>query len=228
MILPSILGDIGISRDSFYFGCDSPYLNLYGIPLVNSLKAHAPWSSIHIHLFNPTEADIQWCKKSNVTVSYEQVDSSIPEINTYYACVRFIRIPEIFTPSTRIISLDCDGVVVKSISQERFLADTAISKVLWREKQQSSLASSVFFGPDDFRIRYANKLKVFFENDTFRWYLDQNIMDQMISNNEVNITTTTDWGWPKIKSGTMIWTGKGNRKNNPEFRDVLMQYMPKS
>lgn len=224
MILPNIDGNKNVTKDSFYFGCDSKYFNTYGIPLVNSLKVHAPWSHIHIHLFNPTDDDINWCNASSVSVSYENIDPTIPEINTYYACVRFIRIPEIFNPSTRIISLDCDGIVVAPISKEKFMADTDVSKLLWRQKQQKSLASSVFFGPDDFRVRYADKLKPAFDNDSFRWYLDQNVMDAMIANNEVAITEMTDWGWPKIKSGTLIWTGKGDRKHNPEFQELLTRY----
>lgn len=224
MILPKILGDLNISQNSFYIGCDSSYFDVYGIPLINSLITHAPWANIHVHLFNPTTSQIDWIKNKNKTCSYEFLDNSISEIKTYYACVRFIRVPEIFLPNTRVIGLDCDGIAITKIFKEKFLNDTTQSKVLWREKQQTGLASSVFFGPDDFRDRYAEKLKLFFKNDNFKWYLDQNIMDEMIKNKEVEITTINDWGWPKIKQGTLIWTGKGNRKHNLEFKNMLSKY----
>ena len=46
----------------------------------------------------------------------------------------------------------------------------------------------------------------------------------MIENKEVEITTMNDWGWPKIKQGTLIWTGKGDRKHNLEFKNMLSKY----
>ena len=224
MILPTILGDTNVDHDSLYFGCDAVYFKQFGVPLINSLKEHAPWANIHVHIFNPEPQQLVWCKDNSVTVSYEIVDTSIKELNTYYACVRFIRIPEIFNNNTRIISLDCDGIAIRTISKDKFLEDTNLSKVLWREKQQKSLASSVFFGPDNFRFRYADKLKSYFDNDSYGWYLDQNIMDQMIANREVEITTSAAWGWHKAKGTVMILSAKGNTKNEPAFQELVKKY----
>lgn len=224
MILPEINGQKNITQNSFYFAADAGYLNLYGKALALSLKEHAPWANIHIHIFNPTSDQLNWCSNNNITHTYETVDTNINELRTYYACVRFIRIPEIFHNSSRIISLDCDGIAIKTISKEKFLEDTNRSKVLWREKQQMSLASSVFYGPDNFRFNYANKLKPYFENDSYKWFLDQEIMDEMLKQLEVESTTATDWGNPKIGKSTLIWTGKGDKKFNPEFQTILKKY----
>jgi hypothetical protein len=224
MILPDISGHTNITQDSFYFAADTAYLDLYGKPLALSLKKHASWSNIHIHIFNAREDQLEWCNLNNITYTHEIVDTSINELKTYYACVRFIRIPEIFNSMCRVISLDCDGIVVKPITKDKFIADTDISKVLWREKQQMTLASSVFYGLDNFRVAYADKLKPYFENNTFKWFLDQNIMDEMVQRKEVSITMNTDWGNGKIGKDTLIWTGKGEKKFNPEFQQLLQQY----
>ena len=224
MILPELQGQLGIEQDSFFFACDENYFDSYGIPLANSLKKFAPWSNIHIHIFNPRPDQLSWCASKKITASFECVDKTLDNIKTYYACVRFIRIPEIFKNTTKIISLDCDGIVVASISKEKFYNDTIVSKVLWREKQQKSLASSVFFGPDNFRNLYANYLKNYFNDDTFYWYLDQDIMDRMIVNKEVDITISHDWGWPKIKNNTLIWTGKGSRKLEEKFQTEILKF----
>lgn len=224
MILPKIEGHTNITYDGFYFAADSVYLDLYGKALVMSLKDHAPWSNIHVHIFNPSADQLAWCVSNNITYTYETVDTSIDELRTYYACVRFIRVPEIFNNTTRIISLDCDGIVIKTVTKEMFDADTVVSKVLWREKHQMSLASSVFYGPDTFRIKYANKLKTYFENDSFKWFLDQNIMDEMLKDQEVLATTNRNWGNSKIKKDTLIWTAKGDKKLNKEFQDLLEKY----
>jgi hypothetical protein len=217
MVLSKIYGDLGIANNSFYFGCDSVYFEKYGISLINSLQKHATWANIHVHIFNPLNMHIELCKQKRVTCTYEDITFSNMSPTTYYSCVRFIRIPEIFTNTARIISLDCDGIAVKEIPKEIFLEFTEISTVLWRAKHQRSLASSVFFGPDDFRVVYAKRLKEYFTSNTAEWYLDQNVMDEMIMCNEVNTTDSTIWGSTKHKTEILIWTGKGNIKDSNEL-----------
>lgn len=225
MLLPNIQGNVNIVKDGFYFAADKNYFDLYGKALCLSLKEFAPWANVHVHLFNPFPTQLEWLRKNNVTASYETVDDSFKEIKTYYACVRFVRVPEIFHPDARVISIDADGVAVKPILKEKFLRYTETSKVLWREKQQQSLASSVIFGLDDFRLRYANKIKQHFLNDNVKWFLDQNILDEMIFNKEVSIFTERDWGNSKIGKNTLIWSAKGDKKNNEEFQKILNQYL---
>lgn len=224
MKLPSIILKNKIKIDSFYFGCDSVYFSTYGKSLVKSLKKFASWANIHVHLFNPTSIDIEWLKDNKCTHSYEFVDANISEIKTYYACVRFIRIPEIFSSTARIISLDADGIAVRPITKEKFINDTNFSKVLWREKHQQSLASSVLYGPDEFRVAYATQLSKYFLEDNFKWFLDQNVMDRMIGSNEVKTFTEKDWGNSKIGKHTLIWSAKGDKKLNNEFQELVQQY----
>jgi hypothetical protein len=49
-------------------------------------------------------------------------------------------------------------------------------------------------------------------------------MDQMIANQEVEITTSVEWGWYKAKGAVMIWTGKGNTKDEPAFQELIKKY----
>jgi len=225
MILPSIQGNINISGNFFYFGCDLAYFDLYGKVLANSLKVNAPWARIHCHLFNPTDEQLAWCINKNVSVSCEYIDNSIKEIKTYYACVRFIRIPEIFHPSAKIISLDCDSVAISYLSEEKFVNDTMSTKVFYRTKGGKALASTVLFGPDDTRNKYAAELKQYFDKDTYKWFLDQDVMDEMINKKEFGTITDTYWGTtaPKKKTGC-IWTGKGDKKFEKEFQLLLDKY----
>lgn len=224
MILPNILGHVNISNNSFYFAADSLYFENYGKALVSSLKARAPWAHIHVHLFNPLVDQFDWLTNHNSTYSYEYVDPLLKEIKTYYACVRFIRVPEIFTKEARVISLDADGIAVRPITEEKFISDTNVSKVLWREKHQQSLASSVLYGPDKFRFKYAKRLRQRFLNDDYQWFLDQDIMDEMIATNDVETFTDRDWGNAKIGKKTLIWSAKGDKKNNEEFQKLLQEY----
>ena len=225
MILPKIQGTVDIADNSFYFGCDTLYFEKYGKSLANSLKIHAPWANIHCHIFNPSTEQLEWCNKKRISVSYEFVDITIREPSTYYACVRFIRVPEIFQPSTRIISLDCDSIAIADLPKHQFISDTDTTKVFWRTKGGKSLASTVLFGPDNVRVVYANLLQKSFEDDSYKWFLDQDVMDKMISQKSFGIFTDTTWGTtaPKKKSA-LIWTGKGDRKLSKEFQDMLQRY----
>lgn len=225
MILPAVKGTVNVKNNSFYFAADSAYFTSYGKSLCLSLKKFAPWANIHVHLFNPTADHLNWLVRDNVTTSYEYIDADLKEIKTYYACVRFIRIPEIFDDAARIISLDADGIAVRPITEEKFLYDTESSKVLWREKQQQSLASSLFFGPDNFRHQYAQELISYFLTDNFNWFLDQNILDYMVTKKIASVYNNRDWGNSKIGKKTLIWSAKGNRKNNEEFQELVQQYI---
>ena len=225
MKLPQIQGDLGITKNSFYFGCDSLYFTKYGMVLANSLRIHAPWANIHCHIFNPTDEQLNWCKQKNLSVSYEFIDSTIRELNTYYACVRFIRVLEIFDSTAKIISLDCDSIAIHPLPEQKFIKDTQSTKVFWRTKGNKSLASTVLFGPDNVRVEYAKKLLTAFKNDSYKWFLDQNVMDEMISKNEFGITTDVTWGSTSLKKKEgLIWTGKGDKKFSKEFQDLLEQY----
>jgi hypothetical protein len=224
MTLPEIQGQKNLSGNYFYFGCDHVYFNEYGKPLALSLRKHAPWAKVHCHLFNPTDEQLVWCDLNNVSLTYEIVDDSIFEIKTYYACVRFIRIPEIFEKSSRIISLDCDSIVIAPLSQDKFLEDTNETKVFWRTKGNKSLASLIIFGTDEKRYRYADNLKEHFINDTFKWFLDQDVLDDMISKNQFGITTDVYWGSTGKKKTSAIWSGKGDRKFDQEFQRLIKEY----
>jgi hypothetical protein len=225
MKLPQIQGDVSIVKNSFYFGCDSSYFTKYGIVLANSLQIHAPWANIHCHIFNPTTEQLEWCKQKKITVSYEFIDTNIREPNTYFACVRFIRVPEIFLPNTRIISLDCDSIAMNKLSENKFIEDTDSTKVFWRSKSNKALASTVIFGPDNIRVEYANKLRTAFENDSYKWFLDQDILDEMIRQNAFGTTTEVTWGTAAWKKNNgLIWTGKGDRKFSEDFQRLSEYY----
>ena len=225
MILPQIQGNTGISKNSFYFGCDTVYFEQYGKVLANSLTVHAPWANVHCHIFNPTDQQLTWCRHKDISVSYEYIDNNIREPNTYFACVRFIRIPEIFQPKTRIISLDCDSVAIRTLSENQFITDTKSTKVFWRTKGSRSLASTVIFGPDNIRIEYANRLRLGFDDDSYKWFFDQDILDDMVSKDEFGITTDVTWGSTYLKKkDSCIWTGKGDKKFTEEFQKLLEQY----
>ena len=157
MILPSLNVPSRLVGNFFYFAADSNYFDLYGKALALSLLQHAPWANVHVHLYNPTNEQLEWCSQKNVSYTDELIDINNKEFNTLCACIRFIRIPEIFDPSANIISFDCDVIANKTIPLTKFLEATDLSKITIR-KGGKSLASAISFGPDDFRNTYSTRL----------------------------------------------------------------------
>lgn len=224
MQLSIINGNLNLSGKFFYFAADTIYFDLYGKGLSLSLKNKAPWSQVHVHLFNPSEEQLKWCKSKKISFTFESVDISDDEKRkTYYACVRFIRIPEIFNDSSNILSLDCDQLANKNIPEIKFDQDTSISKVTVK-KNGRALASAIGFGKDNFRHEYRNRLLSEFENDNIYWFLDQDILDQLISERKVE-TMGFDWTGTKMTENQMMWTAKGERKNSKQqYVDLLNYY----
>jgi hypothetical protein len=207
----------------FYFAADSKYFELYGKALALSLLRHAPWASIHVHLYNPTIEQINWCDKKNVSFTKETIDPTNPEFKTLCACIRFIRIAEIFDQSSKIISFDCDVIANNLIPEEIFLQDTAASGITIR-KGGKSLASAISFGLDNFRNEYRKRLLSHFEKDEIYWFLDQDVLDTMMLESPLRQLSPV-WTSTKMTPDRMIWTAKGDRKDaNVQYTDLLKYY----
>lgn len=63
----------------FFTGCDSKYWKLYGVPFVKSFKFFNPLSTIHIHLINPEDCDLEEIATLPCEFSYEYLPTSYIE-----------------------------------------------------------------------------------------------------------------------------------------------------
>jgi hypothetical protein len=192
--------------------------------LALSLLDRAPWSKIHVHFYNQTIEQKDWCERKNISYSNDIIDRDNPEFRTLCACIRFIRIPEIFEQSARIIAFDCDVIAKNIIPKEKFIEDTKVSKVTLR-KGNRSLASAITFGNDNFRNDFRDRLLKNFEIDNIYWFLDQDVLDEMLQEEKV-ATMRSDWGGTKMLDGQMIWTAKGDRKiSRAQYQQLIDYYL---
>jgi hypothetical protein len=213
-----------LSGNCFYFAADNIYFDLYGKALALSLLDRAPWSKIHVHFYNQTIEQKDWCERKNISYSNDIRDRDNPEFRTLCACIRFIRIPEIFEQSARIIAFDCDVIAKNIIPKEKFIEDTKVSKVTLR-KGNRSLASAITFGNDNFRNDFRDRLLKNFEIDNIYWFLDQDVLDEMLQEEKV-ATMRSDWGGTKMLDGQMIWTAKGDRKiSRAQYQQLIDYYL---
>jgi hypothetical protein len=72
MKLPLIHGNLVQSNYFIYTACDTQYFEEFGAVLINSIKTNTRLG-IHIHLFNPTQDQINYCINQNVGITYENI-----------------------------------------------------------------------------------------------------------------------------------------------------------
>jgi hypothetical protein len=207
----------------FYFAADSKYFDAYGKALALSLLKHAPWAKVHVHLYNPSPDQRIWCDQRKISFTEDIIDESNPEFRTLCACIRFIRISEIFDQSARVISFDCDVIANNTIDKDIFFEDTETSSITIR-KGGKSLASAISFGLDTFRDEFRKRLLNHFEKDEIYWFLDQDVLDAMMRESPLRQLNPA-WTSTKMTPDRMIWTAKGDRKNaNVQYVNLLKYY----
>lgn len=79
MIIPELHGEINQKDFFIYTACDAVYFDEFAKTLINSIEKNTS-AGIHIHLFNPTNEQIQYCRKYNrLSVSYEYAELNLFE-----------------------------------------------------------------------------------------------------------------------------------------------------
>jgi len=237
-----------------YAACDSDYFAEFGQEFINSIQQHTLFG-IHIHVFNPTQSQLDFCRARNVSVTYELVpldwfvsmpvdrltpkqlerthtameksnDQSIAERlrKTYYACVRFIRLQEVFSGTTTVFAADIDAVVRSAIptltvhdfyihhitgKKARFLAGG-----LWLNSTGSSAK---------FLQEYADSLRSSIEQDYIYWGLDQDVLDPIVPRYQYGNLPIEYIDWD-MKKDSYVWTAKGQRKDLEIFKKEKLKY----
>lgn len=72
MNIPELHGSLNHNNFFVYAACDNAYFEEFGKFLINSVKKNTS-NYIHIHIFNPTDDNLTFCRKNNVSLSYEYV-----------------------------------------------------------------------------------------------------------------------------------------------------------
>lgn len=255
MIISPLQGTCTQDRPFIYAACDYEYFEEYGKEFVNSIQKNTQFGT-HIHLFNPTQHQLDFCQDHNVSITYESVpldtfellstngltptqlertqtamkkgnDRSIAERlrKTYYACVRFIRLQQIFQNSAIIFSADIDAVVRKNIPQLDNTHDFYIHYITG--KKARFLAGGLWLNPatgtSNFLQDYASQLRYYIEQDYMYWGLDQDVLDPIMSKYNYGQLPIEYIDW-NMKQDSYVWTAKGKRKELEIFKQELRKY----
>lgn len=214
-----------INKKGFYCPSDTIYFNDWTKLFIKSANVHAPWAHIHVHIFDATPSDIDWCKSNNVSVTTEDTPEqyclSSDSKKGYWVNMRFIRLVDIYDDTTKVIAIDSDSLFKNTLSEKQFDIDLKSSWVTVRGEDNASLGSAVGFGKDNVRHAFKNKFSAYENN--LRWFLDQEILDMMLKNNEIG---NMDLRYSDFytQPDSFIWTGKGGRKFKNRFAALADEY----
>jgi hypothetical protein len=70
MIIPDLQGKLSCQDYFVYGACDDKYFDEFGKVLIASIKANSN-DNIHIHIFNPRDDQLDFCRNNNVSFTYE-------------------------------------------------------------------------------------------------------------------------------------------------------------
>lgn len=73
MLLPELHGNKPTTEEFIFTAADSIYFDIHGVPLINSVLKNTQYS-LHIHIYNPSQYQLDYFKTPRVTVSYEYVN----------------------------------------------------------------------------------------------------------------------------------------------------------
>jgi hypothetical protein len=258
MIIPEIeIVNKPSSKFFLYTAADLNYFEIHGKPLISSVLTNTVYS-IHIHIINPTDAQLMWCsKRDRLSVSYEYIDCKIfktiaqewfhkSEFNnqrekqmydkgqlygvdtmadiiekTYYACCRFIRLPELKPENTKCLILDVDGIVRSDFRIDLDDCDLYV----YQKKSGEHLAGAILLNPssDRFLKEFQKSLSKEIKKNNIYWFLDQIILDQIIGKYKKGLLPMSYIDW-EMNPDSSIWSAKGKRKELTSFTSEQIKY----
>ncbi len=218
-----------------FSACDSRYVD-FAIPLVRSVERFSPGFAVLLHVVNPTDdvrarlaALARELERTRLSVSYETVDlsgSSAELQRTYFACARFLRLPELLRQTNvPVLVLDADSLVVAPIDLD--FTNKLDAEVCLRRRDLGTdvpehvavATGSVWVRPTEPAIAFFDALRQSiteaFAGGTAGWFVDQAMFARLMHarGEQVKIRNIkskyADW---EFKDDSIVWAAKGERK----------------
>jgi hypothetical protein len=133
--------------------------------------------------------------------------------STYYACARFIRLPEIIEDTQKCLALDIDGIIRKPFDYNLGNSDV----FLYQKPSGEHLAGAILLNhPFDFCREYRSELLKNINEDNVYWFLDQIVLDAIIPSYNKGLLPMGYIDW-EFNEDSAIWSAKGKRKELMTF-----------
>lgn len=209
-----------------FAACDSKYFLEHAAPLIYS-ASEVGKKDVHVHIVNPTDEAISLAGVLNATtkqrVTYTYNDMEFPDwtpemIRAYYASLRFLVAPHILQTCGAMLILDIDCMVMQEFDYPTkpigfFPRESLPGTVGWEAEGTKVAAGAVYYHKNAFEVAagVADELSKL----PLQWFNDQIALSNTF--NKVQQSDVfhhfdgqfMDW---EFNEGSVIWTGKGNRK----------------
>ena len=199
----------------FYLPCDTVFFNDFAIHFIKSVKIYANKISVHVHIFDATDQDIEWCNKNKISLTTEitpEMYKTLDDKKGYWVNSRFLRVPEIFHDSANIMAVDPDGMLIADISLEEWSADLSNDWVAMRVKGVGALGGCVAFAGNKLgRYYLKDKILELAKQQGLVWFLDQTALNELVAEEKIS-TFGMKYVDYHLRPDSKIWTGKGAKK----------------
>lgn len=161
--------------------------------------------------------------KKGITLGADNLKKLI--LQTYYACVRFIRLEQILAPHQRCLAIDVDGLVRAAFDHELGDQDFYLYE---KPKDGTYLAGAMLLnakpGTQKFLQEYSTHLTASIEQNDIYWFLDQVLLDRIVPNYNRGLLPMSYIDWA-MRAESSIWSAKGKRKELDIFKQEQARYL---
>jgi len=215
-----------LPTDEFVFAaCDGIYFRQHASAFARSVSAIGMHS--HIHVISPTPEDftLAYMLKGDIdnrlTVTYSDTIVDDPNIaRMYYSVVRFLFVPLMLQRGARkIMVTDIDCIFNHSWTWPAedaglFFRESLPGTIGWEKEGTKVAAGAVYLTPK--ALPFSKLVADMIQDGTKAWFADQVALHRayMKCRDHISFATITnhfmDW---EFNDGSIMWTGKGNRKD---------------
>ena len=225
-ILQPITGEKSTAKNNIFLACDNIFYHRFAINCAKTIRNFAPYLHIHIHIVNHS-GDL--FKDNSITYSFENFPQ-LPErpSTRFYASVRLLRAEELFANDQRVMIIDVDSLATKSIPESIYLDQTSKLSQLVRKGGRWN-NSMICLGLNDEADKFKKDVKqTLLEIPIPSWdgWYDQDCIGKVRGRHSIQ---PIDLSWLnfsyKKNSSSYFFSGKGERKDNPEFERITNEIL---
>jgi len=138
----------------------------------------------------------------------------VKEERAYHACVRFLNVDDVLRKVNNVLVLDIDSIIMSEI----FVDDSKPLGLYLRPNEGYGMnvaAGAVFYKDLESTKDFILSTSEYINKHPVRWFIDQHALFHAYNECELEYTDLSklnlmDWNFV---TDTMVWTGKGNRKD---------------
>jgi hypothetical protein len=236
-------------QDSVWFAsCDSKYFLEHAVPWAESITRFE--QAAHCHVINPSIEAMGLIAHLNehmprLTITFEQ--TVFPENDNvkrvYYSCNRFLVAGQLLKKARKIAITDIDCLLMQKADIPEntiglFFRDPLPNCNAWETygtHVAAGIVSAVGSGGKSYLQLVHNKINEIVISNGWLWFVDQVALFSVFENEKWDDAYAYDKNWLdwEFNEGTIIWTGKGDRKYKDEKylsakEDVATHYYTKA